>query len=156
MIIYYTSELPKEGWIQRCFLCSHCTSHTIEYIETLTKNKHTVYLCKHCLKQHSNKIISNKISIPLSQKILRYISENTLEPYKVPIIPINPPQLSFNRGEPSKPPIYPIQKNDSTPPKIKDIKNQVLNDVKNQVLNDVKLDIGIEPVSPTEKMLSLV
>ena len=140
MIIYNHSELPKEGWIQRCFLCTHCTSHTIEYIETLTKNKHTVYLCKHCLKQHANETLSNKISLSLSQNILRYISENTLEPYKVPVISMNPPIINYPRGEPSKPELYPIQKNETTPPKINIITN----------------DICTEPLSPTEKMLSLV
>ncbi len=150
MIIYYASELPKEGWIQRCFLCSHCTSNTIDYIEPLTINKHTVYLCKICLKQHSNETTSNKISISLSQKISRYISENTLEPYKVPLIPLNPPKLSYNRGEPSKPPIYPIPKNDNTPPNI----DNILNNVKPEVLNNVK--IGVDTCIPTEKMLFLV
>ena len=93
MIICFESKLPKTGWIHRCFTCSNHTSHYILFKDTLRENEHELYICKHCFEKYKNESLQNKISLNLSKKVMQYISDKTIEPYKARTIPLEPPSI---------------------------------------------------------------
>ena len=53
MNIFTQTHLPKDGWIQGCFLCIRPTANTITYE---SKQKKRQYICA--------KIVKRKIQIP--------------------------------------------------------------------------------------------
>lgn len=104
MNIFTQTHLPKDGWIQGCFLCIRPTSNIITYESKQKKN--TVYLCKDCEKKNADtaKIIKYSLQIKLEQ----YISENTLEPFKARTYSLDPPVIKrFQRPEIPYPPPSP-------------------------------------------------
>ena len=116
MIVHRASHLPKDGWIQRCYECYDCTSNTVFY--NLYDKEHTVFLCRSCVKTHNDKVAPTRLPLSLEGKIKNYIEDHTLEPYKCRVIPLDPPEIRKYRADPGKPPLFPVARNNNTPPKI--------------------------------------
>lgn len=106
MIICFESKLPKTGWIHRCFTCSYHTSHYISFKDTLREHEHELYICKHCFETYKNESLQNKISLNLSKKVMEYISDKTIEPYKARTIPLEPPSIPPPPPAPPPPPSH--------------------------------------------------
>jgi hypothetical protein len=112
MNVYTHSQLPKDGWIKGCFVCSRPTSNSMSY--NYKEKVNTVFLCKNCEKRNINSTAPNIFIYSFQEKLNRYINENTLEPFKARIYSLDPPIIK-RRETPLPPPNIP--ENKYTPPR---------------------------------------
>ena len=66
LYVYHKCELPKYGWIQKCFECESPTSNTIlfhKFIRNDYNYKCHVHICKKCNKKMNNNKIFYKTII---------------------------------------------------------------------------------------------
>ena len=75
MYIYKGTHLPRDGWLQGCFICTNITSKTEKYELSITvpNIRFVLFCCPLCRNMRKK---SNKLEKRLQKQVSKYVDNN--------------------------------------------------------------------------------